>query len=90
LWTDFELFDDPQQRAAAKAQAQRLLRDFSRIRVRESSAEVFTPDDSMNLFRRHADWLEARLATVHAGPTVVSRITRRRATAFIPASPIRC
>ena len=71
LWTDFELFDDPQQRAAAKAQAQRLLRDFSRIRVRESSAEVFTPDDSMNLFRRHADWLEARLATVHAGPTVV-------------------
>jgi predicted phosphohydrolase len=31
LWTDFELFDDPPQRAAAKAEAQRLMRDFSRI-----------------------------------------------------------
>ncbi len=71
LWTDFDLFDDPQQRAAAKAEAQRLLHDFSRIRAREASAEVFTPDDSVSLFRRHATWLESRLATAHAGPTVV-------------------
>ena len=71
LWTDFELFDDPQQRAAAKAEAQRLMRDFSRIRARESSAEIFTPDDSAGLFRSHAAWLEGRLAAVHDGPTVV-------------------
>ena len=71
LWTDFELFDGPQKRTAAKAEAQRLMRDFSRIRVREASAEVFTPDDSASLFRRHAAWLEGRLAAVHAGPTVV-------------------
>ena len=43
LWTDFELFDDPQQRAAAKSEARRLMRDFSRIRARESSPEIFTP-----------------------------------------------
>lgn len=71
LWTDFELFDDPGQRAAAKAEAQRLLRDFSRIRLHESSAEPFTPDDSAELFRRHAGWLTSRLATPHPGPTVV-------------------
>ena len=71
LWTDFELFDDPRQRIAAKAQAQRLMRDFSRIRTRESSSEIFTPDESVSLFRRHAAWLESRLAEVHAGPTVV-------------------
>ena len=71
LWTDFELFDDPPQRAAAKTEAQRLMRDFSRIRTRESSADIFTPDDSVNLFRGHSAWLESRLAEVHAGPTVV-------------------
>ena len=71
LWTDFELFDDPQQRSAAKAEAQRLMRDFSRIRARESSPEIFTPDDSVRLFRHHAAWLESRLAEIHAGPTVV-------------------
>lgn len=71
LWTDFELFDDPEQRAAAREEAQRLLRDFSRIRAHESSGRVFTPNDSASLFRRHATWLESRLATVHAGPTVV-------------------
>ena len=43
-----------EQRAAAKDEARRLLRDFSRIRAREASAELFTPDDSVALFRRHA------------------------------------
>jgi len=71
LWTDFELFDAAQQRTEAKAQAQRLLRDFSRIRALESSDELFTPDDSARLFRRHASWLESRLTAVHDGPTVV-------------------
>jgi predicted phosphodiesterase len=71
LWTDFELFDDPRQRVAAMAEAQRLMRDFSRIRTREASPGIFTPDDAVNLFRRHSAWLEDRLAHAHAGPTVV-------------------
>jgi len=71
LWTDFELFHDPQQRIAARSEARRLMRDFSRIRARESSPEIFTPDDAACLFRHHAAWLESRLATAHAGPTVV-------------------
>lgn len=71
LWTDFELFDDPAQRAASKEQARLLLRDFSRIRTRESSAELFTPEASAQLFKRHANWLQTRLAVDHDGPTVV-------------------
>lgn len=71
LWTDFELFDDPRQRAAAMSEARRLMRDFSRIRTRESSPEIFTPEDAARLFRRHSAWLESRLAETHAGPTVV-------------------
>ena len=71
LWTDFELFDDPQQCVAARAEAQRLIRDFSRIRAREASPEPFTPADAAGLFARHAAWLEDRLAKAHAGPTVV-------------------
>ena len=71
LWTDFELFDDPAQRLAAKDEARRRLRDFSRIRVCEDSPGLFTPDDAAALFRQHAGWLDARLSSVHAGPTVV-------------------
>jgi predicted phosphodiesterase len=72
LWTDFALFDEPERRAAAMDEAQRLLRDFSRIRLREAADDVFTPADSAALFARHAAWLDARLADrSHAGPTVV-------------------
>jgi predicted phosphodiesterase len=71
LWTDFELFGDDRRKSEAMAEAKRLLRDFSRIAVSESSGAVFTPEDSAVLFRRHADWLESRLATPHDGPTVV-------------------
>ncbi len=71
LWTDFALFDDAAQQAAAKAEARRLVRDFSRIRSRAGSPEVFTPEDSAELFRRHAAWLDGRLDSPHAGPTVV-------------------
>lgn len=71
LWTDFELFDDAAQNAAAKAEARRLVRDFSRIRARAGSSEVFTPEDSAELFGRHAAWLDGRLDRPHAGPTVV-------------------
>jgi predicted phosphodiesterase len=71
LWTDFELFDDALLRAAAKDEARRVLRDFSRIRASEASIDLFTPDHSVALFRRHARWLGGRLASAHAGPTVV-------------------
>lgn len=71
LWTDFGLFDDEPRRTAARAEAQRLMRDFSRIRTREDAEEVFAPEDSVALFRRHAAWLAERLAVPHAGPTVV-------------------
>ena len=42
LWTDFELFSDAQQRAASKAEAQRLMYDFSRIRRRDAGHAIFT------------------------------------------------
>ena len=70
LWTDFELFDEP-ARTAAKAEAGRLIRDFSRIRLAEAGQAVFTPEDSAALFKRHANWLQARLDVPHDGPTVV-------------------
>lgn len=71
LWTDFRLFDDDERRAASKAEAQRLMRDFSRITLAGEAGRVFTPDDSTTLFDRHAAWLHARLSTAHDGPTVV-------------------
>lgn len=71
LWTDFELFSDAQQRAASKAEAKRLMYDFSRIRRRDGADEIFTPDDAARLFHRDAAWLDQRLGCAFDGPTVV-------------------
>jgi Icc-related predicted phosphoesterase len=71
LWTDFGLFGDGEKKLAAAAEAQRLIRDFSRIRASEATDALFTPADSALLFKRQADWLEARLRVPHPGPTVV-------------------
>lgn len=71
LWTDFMLFADAAERAAAVAQAQRSMRDFSRIRLDDATGAPFTPADSAALFERNARWLERSLDTPHAGPTVV-------------------
>lgn len=68
LWTDFMLFGEGERRAAAMREAQRFMRDFSRIRLGESP---LTPDASAALFKRHAAWLERKLAEPYAGPTVV-------------------
>jgi predicted phosphodiesterase len=68
LWTDFMLFGEGERRAAAMAEAQRFMRDFSTVRLGEAT---FSPADSAALFRRHAAWLESRLAEPHAGATVV-------------------
>ncbi|HET7524659.1 MAG TPA: metallophosphoesterase [Burkholderiaceae bacterium] len=71
LWTDFELFGNGEKKTAAIAMAQRLLRDFSRIRLDESTDALFTPDAAGARFRRHAEWLAATLDMPHDGPTVV-------------------
>jgi hypothetical protein len=71
LWTDFELFGPGEQRSAAMDLAQRLVRDFSRIRIEDASEALFTPEHSAMLFRQHAAWLSDRLAAPHDGPTVV-------------------
>ena len=71
LWTDFGLFGAGEQKAAAKAEATRLLRDFSRITLSEAATAPFTPDDAAALCKRHAAWLDAALGQPHHGPTVV-------------------
>jgi predicted phosphodiesterase len=70
LWTDFRLCGDGAARAAAMAEAQLLMRDFSRIR-NDAGDAPFTPDDAAARFARHAAWLQRRLEVPHAGPTVV-------------------
>ncbi len=71
LWTDFLLFGGQAGRAAAVEQALRSMRDYSRIHLDQEGRQLFTPDDSAQLFQRHAAWLDARLAQPHPGPTVV-------------------
>ena len=70
LWTDFQALGDGAAEAAAMAEGQRFMRDFSRIRNDDTDAP-FTPADSAALFARHAAWLQGRLEQTHAGPTVV-------------------
>src|SRR6185369_1472753 len=67
LWTDFLLFGEGEQRAAAMCEAQRFMRDFSRIHLGESP---FTPEASAGLFKRHAAWLEGKLAEPYDRATV--------------------
>ena len=69
-WTDFMLFGEGEKRTAAMHEAQRCMRDFSRIRLGEAGA-LFTPGDSAALFARHAAWLDRKLAESYPGPTVV-------------------
>lgn len=71
LWTDFMLWNDDKERALAMLEAQRFMRDFSRIHLDEPVPRLFTPDDAAALCRADAQWLETRLAEPHAGPTVV-------------------
>jgi predicted phosphodiesterase len=71
LWTDFRLFGEGERRTEAMRTAQAFMRDFTRIRIGETSQDPFTPDDAAQRFAGHAAWLEDRLAASHAGPTVV-------------------
>lgn len=71
LWTDFLLLGEGAERAAAIREAQRMMRDFSRIRGGDAEQGAFTPADSAALFGANAAWLEGKLVEPHAGPTVV-------------------
>jgi predicted phosphodiesterase len=70
LWTDFELYPEPERRAAALASALRYVRDFTRI-TDDNSGEPFTPQMSIALHRRDRAWLETQLAQPFDGATVV-------------------
>lgn len=71
LWSNFRLFDNQAQRQEAIALAQRLVHDFSRIRLGEDSEARFSPIDAAARFGRHAAWLDRQLDAPHPGPTVV-------------------
>ena len=71
LWTDFMLFGEGEKRAAAIQEAQRLMRDFSKVRIGEAPEVLFTPAASAALFNLHAAWLDSKLAEPYAGATVV-------------------
>ncbi|MCB2020409.1 MAG: metallophosphoesterase [Rhizobacter sp.] len=71
LWSDYRLYESPQQREQGLAQAQTMVRDFSRIRVAPDFEELFTPAVAQLLFDDAVAWLEAQFAIAHDGPTVV-------------------
>ena len=71
LWSDFMLYGAGEQRDWAIMQACAFVRDFSRIRLDETSDTLFSPADAATLFSRHVSWLEQRLAVPFPGPTVV-------------------
>ena len=67
LWTDFDLFGDRLQSAAA---AQAAMNDFKLIRVAPKYRR-FGPGDARTLHLRSVRWLQERLSTPFAGLTVV-------------------
>ena len=71
LWTDFHLFDAPGLDAAAREEAVRCMRDFSRIASDHDPLQPFQPADAARLFARQAHWLARTLARPFDGPTVV-------------------
>ena len=71
LWSDYRLFDSPEQREEGLQKAQQFVRDFSRIGLAPGFDERFTPAVSQMLFDQSVAWLEARFAEPFDGPTVV-------------------
>jgi predicted phosphodiesterase len=70
LWSDFSAVDES-ERAQAEEQAVAMIRDFSRIRASSAAERPFSPNDSIELFRRSAAWLQRKLDEPFDGPTVV-------------------
>ncbi|HRP98760.1 MAG TPA: metallophosphoesterase [Rhodocyclaceae bacterium] len=79
LWSDFRLLGDGPARKRAMEQARSFSRDFSRIAADEAGNRMFSPTACAQLFARHRNWLEARLAEPFDGETVV-------VTHFAPSS----
>ncbi|SDM31544.1 Calcineurin-like phosphoesterase [Oryzisolibacter propanilivorax] len=77
LWTDFCAAGLGPARDEALAQAQRFMRDFSRIQDDGAPAQedgtpaLFTPEASAALFAANAQWLRQACAEPFDGPTVV-------------------
>jgi Icc-related predicted phosphoesterase len=71
LWSDYRLFESPQQREQGLQQASTMVRDFSRIRVAPDFDDKFTPAVAQLLFDDAVAWLEQQFAIAHDGPTVV-------------------
>ncbi len=72
LWTDFRLRGDGERQAEAMAEAQRFMRDFSRIRSGLApGGPLLTPQDTAELFAANAAWIAEELSKPHAGPTVL-------------------
>lgn len=71
LWSDYRLFESPDERAAGLALSMSLNYDFSRIRVAPDFDDKFTPAVSQMLFSESVAWLETCFARAHDGPTVV-------------------
>ena len=71
LWSDYRLFDSPEQREEGLRKAQEFVRDFSRIGIAPDFPERFTPAVSQLLFEQSVAWLEERFAEPFDGKTVV-------------------
>ena len=71
LWSDYRLYDTPEQRGHGLEQARQMVRDFSRIRVAPDFDDLLTPSVAQLQFDRAVDWLEQQFAIGRDGPTVV-------------------
>lgn len=78
LWSDYRLFDKPEDRALGIEMATKLIRDFSHIKVSPDFPDLFTPAISQLVFLQTVAWLEecfsrdSHLTTVvvsHFAPT---------------------
>jgi Icc-related predicted phosphoesterase len=71
LWSDHRLYASAEEREIGLRQATELIRDFSRIGVEPGSDRKLTPALCQTLFDTSVEWLEARFAEAHDGPTIV-------------------
>lgn len=71
LWSDYRLYDSPEQREQGLQMAQEFVRDFSRIGVAPGFPDRFTPAVSQLLFDQSLAWLADRFAEPFQGQTVV-------------------
>ncbi|KQQ11823.1 hypothetical protein ASF53_16815 [Methylobacterium sp. Leaf123] len=71
LWTDFRLGSTSLTQAMRSAQGREGMVDYRRIRTGPRSRERVEPEEILARHRRTRAFLDATLATPHAGPTVV-------------------